>query len=240
MKNRLLIYTVTIVFFTFNCFSQPTEINPIDKAIKNVDYKSTVVSNSIKTVKEYHVEENINMKFGGYVTTYTVSDTSLINTTDLGPNNIRVVTPRFEKAEHHIIQLEKADHHIIQPKELKATQLAPVLETTNLKTTDLPISNSVSEESKYAYIVKIKTDERVAEKGYKSVDIFQKLGNQFYYNGEYDKAARWYGELFSMTTDLKAEYFYRYSNTLKAIGEKDKAAEMLEKFTVLSKNIEKN
>jgi hypothetical protein len=40
---------------------------------------------------------------------------------------------------------------------------------------------------------------RVAEKGYKSAEIFQKLGNAFYFNDELDKAARWYAELFAIT-----------------------------------------
>lgn len=32
----------------------------------------------------------------------------------------------------------------------------------------------------FAYIDAIKTYERVAEKGYKSIDMFQKLGNAYY------------------------------------------------------------
>jgi outer membrane protein OmpA-like peptidoglycan-associated protein/tetratricopeptide (TPR) repeat protein len=82
----------------------------------------------------------------------------------------------------------------------------------------------------YAYIDAIKTYERVAEKGYKSADMFQKLGNAYYFNAEYDKAARWYGELFAMTSDLEPEYYYRYGQSLKAIGQNDKANEMLEVF----------
>jgi hypothetical protein len=35
------------------------------------------------------------MNFGGYTTTYTVSDSTLVNTNDLGPNNTRVVTKQF-------------------------------------------------------------------------------------------------------------------------------------------------
>ncbi|MFE3872745.1 flagellar motor protein MotB, partial [Flavobacterium sp. ZS1P70] len=42
----------------------------------------------------------------------------------------------------------------------------------------------------YAYVDAIKTYERVAEKGYKSVDMFKKLGNAYYFNGELDKAAK--------------------------------------------------
>jgi len=82
----------------------------------------------------------------------------------------------------------------------------------------------------YAYIDAIKTYERVAKKGYKSVDMFQKLGNAYYFNSELDNAAKWYGELFAMTSDLEPEYYYRYAQSLKAVGQNDKANEMLEKF----------
>ena len=82
----------------------------------------------------------------------------------------------------------------------------------------------------YAYIDAIKTYERVADKGYKSVDLFQKLGNSYYFNSELDKAAKWYGELFAMTSDLEPEYYYRYAQSLKSIGQNDKANDMLEKF----------
>ncbi|UQD57116.1 OmpA family protein [Flavobacterium sp. K5-23] len=86
----------------------------------------------------------------------------------------------------------------------------------------------------YAYIDAIKTYERVAEKGYSSVDMYQKLGNAYYFNAELDKAARWYGELFSITTELDSEYYYRYAHCLRAIGEDDKAKEMFKKFNDLA------
>lgn len=82
----------------------------------------------------------------------------------------------------------------------------------------------------FAYIDAIKTYERVAEKGYKSADMFQKLGNSYYFNGELDKAAKWYDELFAMAPDQEPEYLYRYAQSLKAVGQTDKANEMLEKF----------
>ena len=82
----------------------------------------------------------------------------------------------------------------------------------------------------YAYIDAIKTYERVADKGYKSADMFQKLGNSYYYNAEFDEAAKWYGELFVLTQDVEPEYYYRYAQSLRSIGQNDKANEMLEKF----------
>lgn len=90
--------------------------------------------------------------------------------------------------------------------------------------------------SEYAYIDAIKTYEQVAEKGYKSVDMFKKLANACYFNSELEKAAKWYGELFAMTTDVEPEYYYRYSQSLKSVGQYAKADEMLAKFLEKSSN----
>ena len=80
----------------------------------------------------------------------------------------------------------------------------------------------------------IKTYERIAEKGYKSIEISQKLGDAYFYDGEYTKAAKWYGELFQMTTTLDSEYYDRFAYSLAAIGEKDKANEIIKKRDQLS------
>lgn len=82
----------------------------------------------------------------------------------------------------------------------------------------------------YAYIDAIEVYEKVAEKGHKSVDLFEKLGNSYYFNGEYDKAEKWYSELFAMTEDVPAEYYFRYSQSLKSIGNYKKADEYQLKF----------
>ncbi|WP_418263422.1 OmpA family protein [Flavobacterium faecale] len=89
----------------------------------------------------------------------------------------------------------------------------------------------------YAYIDAIKTYERVAEKGYKSVDMFQKLANAYYFNAQLENAAKWYGELFAMdSTNLGPEYYYRYAQSLKATGEHKKADAIMLKFVELSDN----
>ena len=88
----------------------------------------------------------------------------------------------------------------------------------------------------YAYIDAIKTYERVAEKGYKSEDMFKKLANSFYFNSEFDKAAKWYGELFAMNTEVEPEYYYRYAQSLKSIGDTAKANQILDIFNKKSKN----
>lgn len=83
---------------------------------------------------------------------------------------------------------------------------------------------------KYSYIDAIEIYEKVAEKGYKSVEIFEKLGNAYYFNGELDKASRWYGELFALNEEVDAEYYFRYAQALKAEGNYEKSNQYMELF----------
>lgn len=83
---------------------------------------------------------------------------------------------------------------------------------------------------RFAYIDATKTYERIAEKGYKSADLFQKLGNAYYFNSEFDQAAKWYGELFAMDSNQDAEYYYRYAQSLKATKQYEKANQMMDTF----------
>ena len=90
------------------------------------------------------------------------------------------------------------------------------------------ITDKISD--KYAYVDVIKTYERIAAKGYKSVDLFQKLGNSSYYNYKLEKAAAWYGELFAITSDLEPVYYYRYAESLRFICQNEKADAVIEKL----------
>jgi outer membrane protein OmpA-like peptidoglycan-associated protein len=87
----------------------------------------------------------------------------------------------------------------------------------------------------YAYIDAIKTYEKVANKGYKSEDMFKKLGNSYYFNSNFEGASKWYGELFAMNTSLEPEYYYRYAQSLKSTGEMDKANKLLGEFNAKNK-----
>ena len=90
--------------------------------------------------------------------------------------------------------------------------------------------------NKYAYIDAIATYEKVAEKGYKDEKMFQRLGNAYYFNGELTKAVKWYDALFEMNSQQEPEYYYRYSQALKASGNYSKADQVLETFNQLVKN----
>jgi outer membrane protein OmpA-like peptidoglycan-associated protein len=82
----------------------------------------------------------------------------------------------------------------------------------------------------YAYVDAIKTYERLASRGYQSPAMFQKLGNAYYFNSEFEKAAQWYEQLYQLSPDLEPEYYYRYAQSLKATGREKEAEAILSKF----------
>lgn len=88
----------------------------------------------------------------------------------------------------------------------------------------------------YAYVDAIQTYERIALKGYQSAEIFEKLGNAYYFNSDFDKAAQWYEKLYQMKNELAPEYYYRYAQSLKAVGKEKEAAQVLSKFENKSGN----
>ena len=109
--------------------------------------------------------------------------------------------------------------------------------SSNIYAQEAKVKAAEKQYEKYAYIDAIKTYEKVAEKGYKSVDLFKNLGNSYFFNGQLEKASKWYGELFAMNTgDLDAEYYFRYANSLRSVGENDKANEYLKLFNQKSGN----
>jgi len=93
------------------------------------------------------------------------------------------------------------------------------------------IASADKKYNNYAYIDAIKTYERVAQKGYESPDIYEKLGNAYFFNSELDQANKWYSKLFELNTEVDPEYYYRYAYCLKSVGQNDKAKEMLKIYS---------
>ena len=87
---------------------------------------------------------------------------------------------------------------------------------------------------KLAYIDAIKIYEGVASKGYKSKEIFEKLGNAYYFNGMLDKSKFWYDQLFDIYIDIDPEYYFRYAQSLKSVKDYKNADKMMQRFYELT------
>ena len=95
------------------------------------------------------------------------------------------------------------------------------------------MKKATKEYENYSYIDAIKIYENIYDKGYRSVEMFESLGNAYYFNAQYADAAKWYSELFLMEPQASdPEYYYRYSQSLKSIGDIDRSTEYLNKYFV--------
>jgi tetratricopeptide (TPR) repeat protein len=171
-------------------------------------------SNEIKS-KSYKVTETINSTFGGRKIFYTVSNKSLINTNDLGPNNTReieeVIVYKKKKNSNNIV----VNNNFI--KEEKKDEMA----------------NSEKVTSKTISIDPLKTYERMVDKGIKSVEILKLLGDSYFYKNNFLKASSYYEALFNLTNDLRKECYLRFYKSLIGSGQIEKAKVFIKKYSNL-------
>jgi len=83
---------------------------------------------------------------------------------------------------------------------------------------------------KFSYVKTSEVLLEVAENGYQSKDLFEKLGNSFYFNNKMEEASQWYGKLVDTYLDVDVEYYYRYAQALKATENYDEADKWMQKF----------
>ncbi|WP_430409676.1 OmpA family protein [Kordia sp.] len=86
----------------------------------------------------------------------------------------------------------------------------------------------------YAFINAIEIYEKVAEEGHKSKELFEKLGNAYYFNADLINASKWYGELFKLGEEIDPEYYFRYAQALKAEKRYAESDQKMKEFNQLT------
>jgi hypothetical protein len=220
MKNSAPFFIAVASIFSLGCFAQRND-SIAHMKIGNILLMSDAITGNESVVVSYRVEERINMNFGSQITTYEVSSLSLVGKNDLGPNNTRMVTPIYAKAKAKIEKVAVISGLAAMKNDkptaafdIKAVAVVPFAPKTPA----------------YVNIDIISTYERVLDKGYQSVDMLKRVGNSRYFDGDLITAAKWYTQLFALTTDLEAAYYYRYAQSLKSISQVEKANEMMAIF----------
>lgn len=84
---------------------------------------------------------------------------------------------------------------------------------------------------KFAYIDARAIYLKVVEDGYESAEIFQRLGDTYYYNSDYENAAKWYTKLVGQYPDqTEPEYFYRAAQSLKSLNQYEESDALMKKY----------
>jgi len=93
---------------------------------------------------------------------------------------------------------------------------------------------------KYEYINAIEIYQKAVEKGFKSVNTLEKLGDAYYFNGKLTEANKWYQELFQFAKENResvgSEYYYRHAQTLRAVENYEVADTYMAEFTALEQH----
>ncbi len=93
------------------------------------------------------------------------------------------------------------------------------------------IKNADKDFDQYNYINARDAYISVVENGFSSQEIFEKLGDSYYFNAELGQASKWYSRLYSEYKDqIDPEYLFRYSQTLKNIGQYENADKIMYDF----------
>jgi tetratricopeptide (TPR) repeat protein len=234
--------------FSSLCYSQQVKNPNVSTKSKNdqktLDTLNVNYPTTNRTIISYFVEEKINHKFGGYTTSYEVSRLSLIPKHSLGPNNIRIITPHYKNENKELlIKSNIQQNNLVSPAISAKLGLTSKVSIDPLKQIN---QEQISKESKeqiietkveltkseishdFIYVNITETYERIAAKGYKSVELFKKLGDTYFLKGNHIKSSKWYGELFKLNSNQDSEFFYRYATSLRSIGQVKEANSLLE------------
>lgn len=86
----------------------------------------------------------------------------------------------------------------------------------------------------YAYIDAQEIYLKVVADGYRSAEIFKKLGNTYYFNADYKNASTWYQELIKdFPSETEPVYYFRAAQSLKSEGNYKRSDELMDQFAAV-------
>lgn len=87
----------------------------------------------------------------------------------------------------------------------------------------------------YSFSPAIDIYKRILDKGYTSADLLKKLGNSYYFNADYNEASKIYKRLVDeYPSEVAPEFYFRYSQTLKSLGDYENSNLAMAKFIELT------
>lgn len=100
---------------------------------------------------------------------------------------------------------------------------------------DRLINKADEKYSDYSFSPAIDIYKRVLDKGYTSADLLMKLGNSYYFNAQYKEASEIYKRLLNEYKEgVGPEYYFRYAQTLRSLGEYDLSKDVMTEFSQIT------
>jgi len=70
----------------------------------------------------------------------------------------------------------------------------------------------------------------VEKSGYKSENLYKKLGDSYYFNNELSKSLEWFEKLYNFKKNLEPDYLFKYAMALKSVKKYKEADQILSEF----------
>lgn len=91
--------------------------------------------------------------------------------------------------------------------------------------------------AEYSFSPAIDIYKKVIDKGYVTSELLEKLGNSYYFNANYEEAEKVYKQLIeTYGNEVGPEYFFRYGQTLKTLGDYKNSDSILARFADMTSN----
>ncbi|GGD02185.1 OmpA family protein [Hyunsoonleella pacifica] len=95
------------------------------------------------------------------------------------------------------------------------------------------VSTAVKKYDKLSYVDSRAILLELANKEDASFEVVEKLANAFYFNSEMEDASKWYAKLIEISSNTYPENYFRYAQTLKALGKYKEADDVFRTFATL-------
>ena len=122
-------------------------------------------------------------------------------------------------------------------KRILLTSILAVLLLGNIFAQERRLVKGNKEYEEYSFSPAIDIYKKVLDKGYVNSDLLQKLGNSYYFNANYEEAEKIYKQLIeTYGSEVGPEYFFRYAQTLKTLGDYTNGDSIMARFADMTSN----
>ncbi|MCM0667681.1 OmpA family protein [Flavobacterium tyrosinilyticum] len=103
-----------------------------------------------------------------------------------------------------------------------------------VKAQDKKIEKANEVYNKFAFIEAGKLYKNLVEKGNNSLEVYTKLGNCYYFNGQYPEAADSYSKVFNSGQAVDSEFYFRYAQALNNTKKYNEANVVMKKYYAMT------
>lgn len=92
--------------------------------------------------------------------------------------------------------------------------MACIMHVSSIQAQDKKMEKADAAYNKFAFVEAAKLYKNIIDKGNNTIDAYTKLGDCYYYNGNYAEAAECYSKMITSTNEVSPEYYFRYAQAL--------------------------